>query len=94
MLVRKMGSVNGSFLAQQAGDVGEEHPYGILNTKFAKERKGRKVRSVIFASEFFLADFALKWIGTSAERVFLLASICVHKRFNRFVIRSASFGGK
>jgi hypothetical protein len=40
----------------------------VLNTKAAKERKELSVRFVIFASEFFLADFALKSIwGTKGH---------------------------
>jgi hypothetical protein len=38
----------------------EDYGYGILNTKSAKELKGRRVFFENFESEIFLAGFALK----------------------------------
>ena len=41
----------------------DEYGWGVLNTKFAKEHKGREDYFAIFASGFSLAGFALNWIG-------------------------------
>jgi hypothetical protein len=40
-----------------------------MNKKGAKERKGRKVCFVIFAAEFLLAFFALRWLVRKSRRL-------------------------
>ena len=51
------------------GEIGNEHGYGVLNTEFAKERKGSEGCFVILTSEFYSEGFALNGSGWG-DRVF------------------------
>jgi hypothetical protein len=56
------------YLSRQNGAVGNEHGCGVLNTKFAKERKDPNGCFALYACEFFQANFALKRVRVGQLR--------------------------